>query len=335
MNPHRIAALLGLLALLSTPAAAQPSPRADAAGRTQSPPAAHLVHRSKLGDTLALLAAEYYGSRRYAVFLAAENQLDPALQPLEAPLKPNLRLRIPVPRRVVTGAGETLAEVAAAHLGDARRARFLFEFNAEAPPEQRLALSASGPQTAGLIIELPLELHHRVQAGETLAMLARRYYGAANGNKVEFLRAYNFLGDEALAPDSELVVPIRRIAMQPSRVPPLDAASRARADKHEQMSERARAALTRARVAWYAGNYAAVRGALQPLELDYVAAAEAVEIGVLLAGAHVAFDERDKAVAVLAQVLPRAPETVLDPYQVSPKVRAAWQQARDALEAPR
>jgi hypothetical protein len=49
---------------------------------------------------------------------------------------------------------------------------------------------------------------------------------------------------------------------------------------------------------------------------------------VLLGSAWVALEEPEKALAVFRKILTRAPEHALDAYDVSPKIRAVWDQAR-------
>ena len=53
----------------------------------------YLTYKVRAGDSLALLAAEYYGDRNHAVFIMVANKLDHP-----RPLKPGEKLRIPVSR---------------------------------------------------------------------------------------------------------------------------------------------------------------------------------------------------------------------------------------------
>lgn len=296
-----------------------------AAAQPASDPGA-VFHRVKRGDTLELLAAEHYGDRRHAVLIAAENGIDPARQPFVAPLRLNLRLRIPVNRQITTGVGDSLASLASAYLGDERRARFLVGFN----EERQVDLPADVPLAAGQVLNIPIHVRHRVKPQDTLAALAAVYFGAAR--KADLIREYNFLAAEAeaedLAPGSVLVIPIHRVTVPPARMAAPDAAARARAQRHREMQANARAALATARMAWRAGDYDAVKDALLALDLDYLVRADAIAAGVLLGSAWVALDQPEQALAAFRKVLARAPAHVLDAYEVSPKIRTVWDQAR-------
>lgn len=296
-----------------------------AAGAAMAEPAA-VLYRVKRGDTLEILAAEYYGDRRHAVLVAAENGIDPARQPFAEPLRPNTRLRIPVNRQITTDVGDSLASLARAHLGDERRAKFLAGFN----EDRQLDLPADAPLAAGQVLDIPIHVRHRVKPEETLASLAASYFGAER--KADLIREYNFLDTETVAPGTLLVIPILRITVQPTRLAEPDAAARARAERHREMQASARSALATARMAWRDGDYAAVKDALSALELDYLFTADVIDIGVLLGSAWVALDETEKAQAVFRAVLARAPAHVLDPHLISPKIRAVWEQARTAAE---
>jgi hypothetical protein len=287
-----------------------------------SVPAA-VFHRVKRGETLELLAAEYYGDRRHAVLIAAENGFDPARQPFNEPMRGNLRLRIPINRQITTDVGDTLASLADVHLGDARRARFLVGFN----EERALDLPADRPLAAGQVLDIPIQVQHRVRSQDTLASLAAVYFGTAR--KANLIREYNFLEAETLTPGTLLVIPIHRITVLPARLAPLDAQARARVERHREMQANARSALATARMAWRAGDYGVVKDTLLALDLDYLVTGDAVDAGVLLGSAWVALDEPEKAKALFRKILTRAPEHVLDPYAVSPKIRALWEQARN------
>ena len=104
--------LLASLALLAPAASAQP------------PDSGIERYRVRKGDTLELLAAEYYGNRIHKIYIMVENGLDH-----ERALKSGERLRIPVSERITTAEGDTLEGLAESYLGSASRARYLAEFN--------------------------------------------------------------------------------------------------------------------------------------------------------------------------------------------------------------
>jgi hypothetical protein len=314
-------ALLFALPCVVVAAAARPAPAQQASDTT-----AVVFHRVRRGDTLELLAAEHYGDRRLATLVAAENGIDPARQPFAKPLRVSMRLRIPVNRQVTTDVGDSLASLAREHLGDERRAPFLAGFN----EERQVDLPAGVPLAAGQVLDIPIQVHHQVQARDSLASLAAVYFGSAR--KADLIREYNFLEAEALVPGRVLVIPIHRVTVPPARMAAPDAAARARAERHREMQANARAGLATARMAWRAGDYGAVKDTLLALDLDYLVTADAVATGVLLGSAWVALGEPEQAQAVFREVLARAPEHMLDPYEASPKIRDVWEQARTPAE---
>ncbi|WP_428266305.1 LysM peptidoglycan-binding domain-containing protein [Haliangium sp.] len=293
---------------VALPAAAQP--RED-----------RLIHRTKRGDTLALLAAEYYGDRDRANLIATANQLDSSPQGDIQPLRPGLRLVIPTNRQVTTERGQTLESLAEAYLGDARRAPFLASFNSERPVE----LPPGTILAAGQVLDIPLHVHHTVQARDQLRALSLTYYG--NARRVRLIREYNFLDSPVLEPGVELLLPIPDVSVRPARLPPPDAEAQARDARHRAMQSQADSALAAARAWFRAGSYGLVRDAMAGFDLDYLFTGEVIEVGVLLGSAHVALGDDEAALAVFRQVRARAPEHELDPYEVSPTVRAVWGQA--------
>ena len=117
-----------------------------------------LIHTVRRGDTLELLAAEYYGNRTNAVYIMAANSFTHP-----RPLRPGQRLKIPTAWRYKLKKGETLGQVAELYVGDKRRAQFLADFSGYA----RADVVRPGQE-----VVIPFHLTHQAQAPETLAMVA-------------------------------------------------------------------------------------------------------------------------------------------------------------------
>ena len=304
-----LAAAAALAALCALP------PAARAQAQDASRP---VLYRVRQGDTLDLIAAEFYGDRAKAVFIAAENKL---ARPRA--LKPGERLRIPVGREITTSPNDTFESLAMTYLGSARRGAFLADW---------AGLSHDDSLPAGTAIAIPFTIAHVAQSTESLADIARTYFGDARN--AEMLRHYNQLEKASVDRGDTVLVPAFHVRMNPARQPALDAESRARRDHRREAQARAARALPAARLAWKAGDFEAVRGELSKLEpdLDYLDAADAVDIAVLLGAAHVAFDETEPALACFKRALDRQAQHALRRYDHSPKVLAVWQKAGGPIE---
>lgn len=277
-----------------------------------------VTYRVRQGDTLELIAAEFYGDRNKAAFIVTENKL-----PRPRPLKPGERLRIPVSREITTSPGDTFESLAMTHLGSARRGAFLADW---------AGLSHDDSLPAGTAVTIPLTVAHVAQSTESLAEIARQYFGDARN--AEMLRHYNQLDKPAIDRGESVQVPGYNVKLSFAKQPPLDAESRARRDHRRDALARAARALPAARLAWKAGDFAQVKDGLARLEpdLDYLDADDAVELGVLLGAAHVAFDETEPALVCFKRALDRQAQHALRRYDHSPKVLAVWQKAGGAIE---
>ncbi|MFN0252622.1 MAG: LysM peptidoglycan-binding domain-containing protein [Kofleriaceae bacterium] len=278
--------------------------------------------RAKQGDSLALLAAEFYGDRNKAIFIMVANKMDHS-----RPLKPGERLRIPVSRPYTTAPGDTFETIAANFLGDAKRGTFLAEFNGLAPDDRI-------PSGTDLVI--PFTITHTAKNTVTIGQIAAAYFG--NEKNAQMIRQYNFLEKETLEKGEKLIVPIFNVRLQASKLPPIDADSNKRREKQRKSQAHAAQALPAARVAWRDGDYALVKDTLAGLaqDADYLQTAQAVEVGVMLGAMHLAFGEDKPALEAFKRVLERMPNHMLSPYVHSPKVISTWKEAGGSTtgEAP-
>ena len=278
-------------------------------------------HKVRKDDTLALLAGENYGSRRYAILIMATNNIKH-----KDDLRPGTWLKIPINHEITTNAGDTLDSLAEQYLGDSRRGRFLAEFNGLSP-------AASLP--VGRTIKVPLVIKHTTEGEEKIPAIASGYFGSAKkAAKTKLIREYNFLEDNTVAARTAIWIPIDNVEVVASRRPPPDEDSKARAEKRVRMQKLARRQLARAQKAWYAGDYDQVKSVLTTIDTAYLDVEEAVEINVLLGRTYVAFDDNETALARFKKALERSPGHQLDPYEYSPKVRAIWQKAGGAVATP-
>ncbi len=297
--------------LVATPTATQFAQGNWVAISAAATPSDTIAYRTKRGDTLELLAAEYYGDRNHAVFIMVANKI---LHP--RPLKVNELIKIPISREVTTAPGDTFETLAQTYLGDSRRASFLAEFN---------GISTEEKVAAGATISVPFHVIHQAAAEESLASIAAAYFG--NSKNGEMLRRYNFLDKDVIGNRDKIVVPIFHVRVRTSKLPPINADARARSERRRLASDQAAAVLPAARAAWRAGDYATVKRGLAGLDVDYLDAKAAVDVGMLLGAAYVAFDDVETALATYKHVIERKANFELDGYAASPKVLEVWQRA--------
>ncbi|MBK9032645.1 MAG: LysM peptidoglycan-binding domain-containing protein [Myxococcales bacterium] len=275
----------------------------------------YLIYKVRPGDTLALLAAEYYGDRTHAVFIMVANKLDHPRA-----LKPGEKLRLPVSRVVTVAVGDTFEGLAQAYLGDKRRARYLAEFN---------GLDPADSLAAGAQLTIPFHVVHTAAGEESLGSIAAAYFGDSKNGPL--LRGYNFLDRDTLAAGESIVIPINHVKVRASAMPPVDAESKARTQKREQMMEIATRALPRAADAWRAGAYADVKRELIAVDLDFVDGDRAAALGQLLGAAYVALGDEVSARAAFQRVIERRPRTTMSVYWYSPRIVAVWTKAGGQL----
>jgi LysM repeat protein len=278
--------------------------------------------RAKQGDSLALLAAEFYGDRNKAIFIMVANKMDHS-----RPLKAGERLRIPVSRPYTTAPGDTFETIASNFLGDAKRGTFLAEFNGLAPDDRI---------PSGTELVIPFTITHTAKNNVTIGQIASAYFG--NEKNAQMIRQYNFLEKDTLEKGEKLTVPIFNVRLQASKLPPIDADSNKRREKQRKSQAQAAQALPAARVAWRDGDYALVKDTLAGLaqDADYLQTEQAVEVGVMLGAMHLAFGEDKPALEAFKRVLERKPGHLLSPYVYSPKVISTWKEAGGSTtgEAP-
>jgi hypothetical protein len=288
-----------------------------AAGRAAAQPS--INHTIQPGDTLPLLAAEYYGDRNHMVFIMVANDMEH-----EVPLVAGRVLKIPISDEVTATAGDTWAKLAARHLGSDRRAGFLAQFNGSTE-------ASSIP--AGEVLAIPLRVTYTAPQLTSLADLAVTYLG--DRNKAGFLADYNALDSMSVEAGQSVIIPIARVRVRKEKLPAPAEEELRLAQKRQEMQKLAVKALSDARSAWRAGHYHLIRNELTKVELEFLDTDTAMAIGLLLGGAYIAFDDDDSALALFTKLLARDRDHTLDAAATSPKIRRVWQQAGGKVVEPK
>jgi LysM repeat protein len=265
-------------------------------------------YRAKANDSFGMIASEFYGDRSKAMFILAKNKIERA-----KPLRQGERLRVPILREITTSPGDTFQSLAETLLGDPLRGGFLAELN-HMSPDDNLA--------AGTPIIIPFTVTHTAASNESITSIAATFYG--DGKLADVLRRYNSLDKNTLEKGESITIPSYNLRIHPSKIPAPDSEAKLRRERRKDNTTLADAALPAARHAWRIGDYATVRKTLEPVDLAYLELGRAIEIGVLLASAHVAFGDEEKAREVFKRVIDRKPTHPLRKVDHSPKVLAIW-----------
>nr|HEX4312971.1 LysM peptidoglycan-binding domain-containing protein [Kofleriaceae bacterium] len=275
-------------------------------------------YRVRKGDTLELVAAEIYGDRADAVLIEAANKMQKP-----RPLQPGERLRVPRNRDYVTKPGDTIASIARDLLGDERRAPFLADMDK--------LVESPEPLTAGVELDIPLTVVHESAGNESIATVATTYYGDAKN--AELLRTYNSLDHDLLDKGEKLTVPLPHVKVHGQKST-LDDDAQKRIDRQRAAAAAADIALPRARDAWAAGEFARVVEYLGQdiIDLDYLDASVAADVGVLLGKGYVAMGMVAQASTEFERVVRRKPDRVMRAFDESPKVRELWKRAGGKVE---
>lgn len=270
------------------------------------------------GDSLELIAAEYYGDRADAIFILVANHMQHA-----RPLKPGEKLRIPKNREYVTLPGDTLASIAKATLGDERRGPFLADFN---------NMSATDSLAAGTVLSIPLTVTHVSAGGESTAQIAAAYFG--DSKNADLLKKYNFLDHDVLDKGEQLLVPITHVKIRAQKVGAMDAESVQRREKQRLAREAANAALPSAHDAWAQTDFRRVIALLDAdaIDLDYLDTQVAIDVAILLGKAYVGVALDAQAEQVFKRALRRNHDYVMSSFDCSPKVREVWKKAGGHVE---
>jgi tetratricopeptide (TPR) repeat protein len=280
-----------------------------------------LVHIAKKGETLEELAVRYYGRRDLSLVIRAANGF---VHPDDGRVTQGERIEVPEVTYYRSAEGDTWESLAERYLASKRRASFLAELNGS--EEDR-------PLSQGKIVEIPYHLRHIFALGETLKSVARLYYGRERGQS--WLRRYNLTRRRRFPRGSVVIVPLYDLELtaeeQARRAVERGASSEPSKDDAKAQRQ-ALDGLAHLKYALEAGKYVELIGIAQRL-LGSTPLTAPQEIGVhtYLAHGYVALGERTLAVSAFMRALELQPGMELSPITTSPKVLAAFEEARSRI----
>jgi hypothetical protein len=272
--------------------------------------------RAKANDSVSMIASEYYGDRNKFPYIVAENRMKPP-----RPLSQGQWVRVPMVREITTSPGDTFQKLAKTYLGEERRAGFLADAN---------GMNADDSLAAGTPLLVPFTITHTADKPESMAQIAATYY--SEPKLADQLRVYNGLDKTTLEKGDSILVPSLHVKVHPEKLKAPDADAKARRERRRDMMKSAATAIPIARLAWRTGDYAAVKKQLADLDVAFLELPQAVEVGVLLGSAQVAFGDTDNAAQTFQRVIARKPGHVLRKLDHSPKVLAVWSKVDGKVE---
>jgi hypothetical protein len=237
-------------------------------------------------------------------------------------------VRIPTAFHYRVRKGDTLEALAQKFLDDKRRAPFLAQFSGLGRPDKL---------REGQDLLVPFQLVHHADAPESLQSVARAFYGDAA--KAKLLADYNFRAAPMLAKGEKILVPIAHVRIRAVRLEPVKepgrsvaaAAAKEALQREAELAAKVSAQLQQVEGKYKDGSYADVPAALDKLLTeDDPSEAQLAEIFRLKAFAYVALGMDELAVNAFREVLARKPEALFDAATVSPKIRAAFERAKQA-----
>lgn len=285
-------------------------------GHAEIPPNNTQFYRVKPGDSLQMVAAEFYGDRNKAIFIMVENKITHA-----RPLKPGERLRVPIERPITTSPEDTWQTLAGTYLGDPRRGTFLAQFN---------DMNADEAVPAGTLLHVPFVVTHTAEATETFTSISAAYFGESK--HADMLRRYNFRDKMSIEKGDTISVPVFHIRLQASKLPPTDAEAKQRQAMRRTAADDAAKALPRAWQAWRAGDSSEIESLLSKLNIDFLDTDHAVQVTLLRGLAHIAEGKGDIAIEDFKKLREKKQGHVLRRFDYSPKVLEIWEKAGGTVE---
>ena len=267
-------------------------------------------HEVKPGETVADVAWTYYGDRDKAILLLRYNRIPDPKRVL-----PGTKIAIPNVIRYTVKKGDTLAKIAQQFLGDSRRYEALALIN---------GLDSSRALGIGSSIKIPFDVPHKVNRGESLAMIADRYCG--DPDQFHLIASYNFITDpRAIEPGAEILIPIANLEIG-VKTNPVSQSPKAPLLPEEQLGF---PWLEKGIHLYLAGEYKAAVQSLQEASKRGLRRKEDIcKAYRFLAYSHIALGERNLGKKAFRKALAIHPALKLDPTYISPKIMGIFEEVK-------
>ncbi|MBI5180401.1 MAG: LysM peptidoglycan-binding domain-containing protein [Nitrospirae bacterium] len=293
--------------------------------------AAVITHTVKEGESLTGIAKKYYGSDERFIILAEYNNI-PNPKKIEAGLK----LTIPKSLRYKIKKGDSLAQISKKYLDNKDRYKALMEINAISDPK---AVSIDQ------IIKIPAKIPYTVKKGETLAIIAEKFYGDIK--RYSLIASYNFISDpKTLEPGQKLIIPISDLEIVESKAKKTDEKKIVRAVPEKPVSknniekkeiakaeapqkEEGQQFLKKGIDSYFKGKYdEAVAEINTGLEKGLKEKGDKLKAHRFLAYTYVAKEDKEEAKRQFKKALEIDQKMELDPIYVSPKIIEVFKEVK-------
>ena len=266
------------------------------------------THRVAPGESASSIAARYYADYELADLLLGYNGKSGTV------IRVGELLKIPMCDEHVVRAGDTWSALAQRYLGRADGWPAVASLN---------GLSPERPLRVGQRVVFPVVLDHALRPGETLAVLAQRFYGDTKRSSV--LRRFNAIDDpRRLSVGQTVKIPLVAFRASSKPEPPATvAAPSAPAPPPRRFTSELRSVA----LALAEGEFDNAADQIGDLRDDVTRAgttAEQVELWRLLALVSVAREDDERACQAYHALLDVKADWSPDPDLVSPKVREAF-----------
>jgi LysM repeat protein len=276
-----------------------------------------IVHIVRASETLASIAQQYYGDAKRESVLVAENGLT---SQGGAAIVVGLRLVIPTVSYYSVEEGDTWRTLAERFYGRASRVSALLRANKGHP--------GRNPDIGAQLL-IPYPLRHMVAQGDTLRSVADLYYG--NRNAARLVKGFNGRRSKRLGRGEIILIPLNDLLLSEDGLQRVVARTGAKREtgtaRQVQWDIEAQLPLLREHIKHgrfeetvALGNWLLGHG--------QITGNQELTIQRELGTAYVALERTDLAVQAFARAISRQPDLELDSAKTSPRVMAAFQQAR-------